>query len=117
MIRIASFDKSCPRCTTLTVSFLSALHPFQWCEQIQYPEVMEGMSAMSMMSSYMNMNNSSTIQGQMWDAFRAGAMWAQSQGSQLPPMGGLMPMNVGLPMGGFDSKHPSSPDDKSSTSL
>ncbi len=69
---------------------------------------------MNTMPSYMNVNNSSTIQGQMWDAFRAGAMWAQSQGSQLPPMGGLIPANTGPLMGSFDPKLPSSPDDKSS---
>jgi hypothetical protein len=77
-----------------------------------------------MMPSYMNMTNNPNMQGQMWDAFRAGAMWAQAQGSQLPPMGGPMPpvnmppVNIGTPMGGYghhDTKLelPTSPDVKS----
>ncbi len=53
------------------------------------------MSPASMISSpYMNMGNN--MQGQMWEAFRAGVMWAQSQGGMMPPPPGPMPpMNYG----------------------
>jgi hypothetical protein len=79
-------------------------------------EVEAATASSGMMPSYMNINNNPNMQGQMWDAFRAGAMWAQAQGSQMPPIGGPMPVNMGPPMGGYghhDTKLSTSPDVKS----
>lgn len=72
----------------------------KWCEHILYPETAEipqqqaapmGMPQMGGMGG--NVPNMQGMQGQLWDAFRAGAMWAQSQGGQMPPgqMMGQMP--------------------------
>lgn len=66
----------------------------KWCEQIHYPPAAENppQSAAHMMPHMNNPNMQPAMQGQLWDAFRAGAMWAQSQGGQMPP-----PMGYGHP--------------------
>lgn len=68
----------------------------KWCEQIHYTEVAAEVPAhvASMMPPpMMNMGNvpNMQMQSQLWEAFRAGAMWAQTQqgGHQMP--GGHMP--------------------------
>ena len=54
-----------------------------------------------------NLNMQQQQQTQLWDAFRAGAMWAQSQGGQMPVPGyGYGQMPPGSPMGAFFSQPP-----------
>ncbi|KAL3792112.1 hypothetical protein HJC23_013386 [Cyclotella cryptica] len=101
----------------------------RWCERIQYPEGAEqttlesafkvtkeeedtsdtpgggggGPNVSSSTSAFGGANSASTpSQQQLWDAFRAGAMWAQSQAGQMPP-GGMPPGGYGgysMPMPG-----------------
>ena len=57
-----------------------------------------------MMPPFMNMANmQGGMQGQMWDAFRAGAMWAQSQAGQM--QGGMPP----IPPSGYGQAPPNPP--------
>ena len=66
----------------------------KWCEEIKYPDVTDhsagsGSSSNAlMMSSYMStlnngdFTNDHNMQWLWWDAFRAGALWAQAQQQQ-----------------------------------
>ena len=83
---------------------------FQWCEHILYPETADvpqpqAPPMMPQMNNMGNVPNMQGMQGQLWDAFRAGAMWAQSQGGQMPP--GQM---MGMP-GGY-GQHSDNPNGK-----
>lgn len=49
-----------------------------------------------------NPNMHQQQQTQLWDAFRAGAMWAQSQGAQMP----IWSADAGSPMTAFFSQPP-----------
>lgn len=86
----------------------------RWCERIQYPVALEQEETAEnaiqpvpvgpVMVPYMSTANNPNMQhqnSQLWDAFRAGAMWAQSQGGQVPAGYGygVMPNpSVGSPM-------------------
>lgn len=76
----------------------------KWCEQIHYPPATENpsQSGAPMMPPHMGNTLNVGMQGQLWDAFRAGAMWAQSQGSQMPP-----PMAYGHPDAAAYAPNPS----------
>jgi len=58
----------------------------KWCEQIQYPEVSAQASQQQAPANSMpqGMPHNPYLQTQLWDAFRAGAQWAQSGGGQMP---------------------------------
>jgi len=88
----------------------------RWCERIQYPVVLEQeetadnalqpASVGSVIVPYMSVANNPNMQhqnSQLWDAFRAGAIWAQSHGGQVPAgYGYAMPnTNVGSPVAFF----------------
>lgn len=85
----------------------------QWCERIQYPVAMDQDESTgnlhaappgSLTVPYLNTTNNPNPQhqnSQLWDAFRAGAMWAQSQGGQVPAgygYGSMSNPSVGSPM-------------------
>lgn len=93
----------------------------RWCERIQYPAASEEdevaqnaiPGAPGSMIPYMNMVNNPNMQhqnSQLWDAFRAGAMWAQSQGGQMPPgygyPGAMQPPGGGNPAAFFSQGPP-----------
>ena len=106
---------------TIFANISASKFTVMWCEQIKYPNVTVESSDLSgssssnamMMSSFMNTTNNNNnsmndqnIQWQLWDAFRAGALWAQAQQQQqyassqqqlpIPPM-------VGSPSNNFES--------------
>lgn len=80
--------------TILAIISASKKITVKWCEEIKYPDVRDhsagsGSSSNAlMMSSFMitlingNFTNDHNIQWQLWDAFRAGALWAQAQQQQ-----------------------------------
>lgn len=65
---------------------------------------LQSVPAGPVMVPYMNTANNPNMQhqnSQLWDAFRAGAMWAQSQGGQVPAgygYGAMPNPSVGSPM-------------------
>ena len=62
-------------------------------ESVPQPPAAFSESMQMQMPPYMNPDNGMqgmSMQHQMWEAFRAGAMWAQSQ-AQMPPEGYGMP--------------------------
>lgn len=79
----------------------------KWCEHILYPEVAE-IPQQPSAPQQMNMGNAPNMQGQLWDAFRAGAMWAQSHGGQMQMPGGQMMGQIPTPGYG----HPPNPNPK-----
>eukprot|EP00956_Cyclotella_meneghiniana_P043898 scaffold293325_cov132-Cyclotella_meneghiniana.AAC.1 len=85
----------------------------RWCERIQYPESAENTTLETALKKIRDggdnneesnniataASNSNVTNEQLWDAFRAGVMWATSQQGQLPP--GAMPQaygGYGMPM-------------------
>ena len=74
---------------TLAASVLSCYS--KWCEQIIYPDPEPSQQTQAFIPYASNMPF------QMWDAFRAGAMWAQSQAAAgNMPQGGQMPAFPGF---------------------
>ena len=70
-------------------------------ESVPQPPAAFSESMQMQMPPYMNPDNGMhgmSMQHQMWEAFRAGAMWAQSQAAQMPPEGyGMPPDGVPAP--------------------
>lgn len=76
----------------------------RWCERIQYPTPSEQEESAESSIQQPAASNNPNMQYQLWDAFRAGAMWAQSQGGQVPPgygYGGMPNAPPGGNMGFF----------------
>eukprot|EP00580_Thalassiosira_gravida_P002712 CAMPEP_0201620806 /NCGR_PEP_ID=MMETSP0492-20130828/45074_1 /ASSEMBLY_ACC=CAM_ASM_000837 /TAXON_ID=420259 /ORGANISM="Thalassiosira gravida, Strain GMp14c1" /LENGTH=399 /DNA_ID=CAMNT_0048090113 /DNA_START=231 /DNA_END=1427 /DNA_ORIENTATION=+ len=106
---------------TFLVAFSSKKMIVRWCERIQYPVAMDPDEAVdnahapsvgSAATPYsMNVASNPNVQNQnsqLWDAFRAGAIWAQSQGGQIPAgygYGGMPNPAMGNP-GAFFSQPP-----------
>jgi hypothetical protein len=82
------------RSRTILATISASKITVKWCEEIKYPDITDhsagsGSSSNAlMMSSYMstlnngNSTNDHNMQWQLWDAFRAGALWAQAQQQQ-----------------------------------
>ncbi|KAL9190171.1 hypothetical protein ACHAXT_007382 [Thalassiosira profunda] len=67
----------------------------KWCEAIRYPETSDKPGAPQGFPAYLNNPQGGYAnQAQMWDAFRAGAMWAQQS-----QVAGLQPGQMQLPLG------------------
>mmetsp|Transcript_37068 Transcript_37068/g.66746 ORF Transcript_37068/g.66746 Transcript_37068/m.66746 type:complete len:407 (-) Transcript_37068:188-1408(-) len=97
----------------------------KWCEHIQYPEQAQKATQPAPAGFMMppNMPNNPNMQYQLWDAFRAGAQWAQSGGGQMPAgyqnhmPSSQMPPGQMPPGYGHDSKHASNPNVNAKSSM
>lgn len=91
---------------TFFASISSKKFTVKWCEQIQYPDTGKNASPQAQ-SGYNNMMQPN-MNSQLWDAFRAGAMWHFSQVQQgghgmpaMPPGYGHGGGNYGPPPGSY----------------